>query len=150
MSQFDKTCKYYKSCGHEMCHNDEFYCEDYLLVGTDGYFGEEVKGVSHTEDNKPVLSELDRLRKENEELRNEMATAVVDGNKVMVSKLVELCDRVALAEIQRDTSVKQNVKLLHVAAALLEYIDALPEDVVAKLPAMPGIERDYVETVLEG
>jgi len=37
---------------------------------------------------------------------------------------------------------------LEVALALKEYIDALPEDVVATLPAMPGIDGDFVEKVL--
>lgn len=41
------------------------------------------------------------------------------------------------------------MELLEVAEALLEYIDALPEEVVASLPAMPGIDRDFVERVLE-
>ena len=39
-------------------------------------------------------------------------------------------------------------KLHYVASALLEYIDALPQDVVDRLPAMPGISRDYVEEAL--
>jgi len=37
---------------------------------------------------------------------------------------------------------------LYVAQALKEYIDALPEDVVAKLPTMPGIDGDFVDEVL--
>ena len=32
--------------------------------------------------------------------------------------------------------------------ALLEYIDAIPSDVAAKFPTMPGISRDWVEEVL--
>lgn len=32
----------------------------------------------------------------------------------------------------------------------LEWIDALPADVVASLPAMPGFDRDYVDGLLSG
>lgn len=35
-----------------------------------------------------------------------------------------------------------------VARAALDYIDALPDDVVASLPAMPGFDRDYADNVL--
>lgn len=35
-----------------------------------------------------------------------------------------------------------------VARAALDYIDALPKDVVASLPAMPGFDRDWAENVL--
>jgi hypothetical protein len=35
-----------------------------------------------------------------------------------------------------------------VARAALDYIDALPKDVVAALPAMPGFDRDWAENVL--
>ncbi|WP_190320718.1 hypothetical protein [Enterobacter bugandensis] len=35
-----------------------------------------------------------------------------------------------------------------VARAALDYIDALPPDVVASLPAMPGFDRDWAENVL--
>ncbi len=39
---------------------------------------------------------------------------------------------------------------VHVARAALDYIDALPADVVASLPAMPGFDRDWAEAVLSG
>lgn len=35
-----------------------------------------------------------------------------------------------------------------VARAALDYIDALPPEVVASLPAMPGFDRDWAENVL--
>ena len=35
-----------------------------------------------------------------------------------------------------------------VAKSLLEYIDAIPEDVVASFPTMPGIDRDFVDDVI--
>ena len=38
----------------------------------------------------------------------------------------------------------------YVVNGLLDYIDALPDDVVAKLPAMPGISRDDIERLLNG
>ena len=34
-------------------------------------------------------------------------------------------------------------------AALREYIQAIPEDVVATLPAMPGIDGDWLAEVQE-
>jgi hypothetical protein len=36
-----------------------------------------------------------------------------------------------------------------VGKALLEYIDAIPEEMVATFPTMPGIDRDYVDSILE-
>ena len=38
--------------------------------------------------------------------------------------------------------MKQN-ELLEVAKAMRDYIDALPTDVVAALPVMPGFDRDW-------
>lgn len=35
-----------------------------------------------------------------------------------------------------------------VARAALDYIDALPKEIVATLPAMPGFDRDWAENVL--
>lgn len=32
--------------------------------------------------------------------------------------------------------------------ALLEYVDALPSEVAVALPGMPGVDRDWVESVL--
>lgn len=40
-------------------------------------------------------------------------------------------------------------ELLEVATAALEYIDALPDDVVAALPGMPGFDRDWANGVIE-
>lgn len=37
---------------------------------------------------------------------------------------------------------------IDVARAALDYIDALPSDVVARLPAMPGFDRDEAENIL--
>lgn len=42
----------------------------------------------------------------------------------------------------------KKVLLVEVARAALDYIDALPKDVVASLPAMPGFDRDWAENVL--
>ena len=39
--------------------------------------------------------------------------------------------------------------LAYVVRALLEYIDAIPDDVAANFPAMPGIDRDLVDSVLK-
>lgn len=39
-------------------------------------------------------------------------------------------------------------EIAQVARAALDYIDALPSDVVAKLPTMPGFDRDWAENAL--
>ena len=41
-----------------------------------------------------------------------------------------------------------NSELAEVARAALDYIDALPGDVVAKLPVMPGFDRDWAESAI--
>lgn len=41
-----------------------------------------------------------------------------------------------------------NSELAQVARAALDYIDALPGDVVAKLPVMPGFDRDWAENAI--
>lgn len=38
--------------------------------------------------------------------------------------------------------------LLSVARAALEWIDAVPSDIVADLPAMPGFSRDWADEVI--
>jgi hypothetical protein len=38
--------------------------------------------------------------------------------------------------------------LLDVAIALREWIDAVPDEVAASLPTMPGIDRDWVDSVI--
>lgn len=43
---------------------------------------------------------------------------------------------------------KQAVDLLELAKAQREYIMALPEDVVASLPAMPGFDGDWAEETI--
>ncbi|RYM48747.1 hypothetical protein [Serratia proteamaculans] len=40
-------------------------------------------------------------------------------------------------------------ELLSVARAMRDYIDALPSDVVASLPTMPGFDRDWADEVIE-
>lgn len=40
-------------------------------------------------------------------------------------------------------------ELLKVAVALREYIDALPLDVVSTLPVMPGVDRDWIDEVID-
>ena len=53
-----------------------------------------------------------------------------DGSYVLASDAIELTSSAA-----------------EVIDALLEYIDALPKDLA--LPGMPGVDRDWVETVLQ-
>jgi hypothetical protein len=38
--------------------------------------------------------------------------------------------------------------LLDVAIALREWIDAVPDEVAASLPTMPGVDRDWVDSVI--
>ena len=44
---------------------------------------------------------------------------------------------------------KEKKDLIEIIDALLEYIDAIPSDVAAKFPTMPGISRDWIEEVLQ-
>ena len=44
---------------------------------------------------------------------------------------------------------KTALNLAKIADWMLEYIDAIPDD-VQNLPVMPGFDRDYVENILEG
>ncbi|MGQ6073492.1 hypothetical protein ACUNGV_27920 [Serratia sp. IR-2025] len=37
-----------------------------------------------------------------------------------------------------------------VAVALREWIDAVPDEVAASLPTMPGVDRDWVDSVISG
>ncbi len=46
--------------------------------------------------------DIAQLNKENKQLNAAMAQAVVEGNRVLVDTIAELCDRVALAESERD------------------------------------------------
>lgn len=40
-------------------------------------------------------------------------------------------------------------ELRYVADALRDYIDDIPLDIVNNLPAMSGIDRDYVDNVID-
>ena len=63
---------------------------------------------------------------------NALNPVVYDGDEAISTRVLE----------------KKYRNTLEVAQALKEYIDALPEDVVASLPAMPGIDGDFIEEVL--
>lgn len=39
-------------------------------------------------------------------------------------------------------------EMYEIITALLEYIDAIPPEVVASLPTMPGVSRDWIESVM--
>lgn len=39
--------------------------------------------------------------------------------------------------------------LRNVAVALRDYIDAIPEELADKFPAMPGVDRDWVDEVID-
>lgn len=49
--------------------------------------------------------------------------------------------------MEKNDQINQD-EVKSVARAALDYIDALPKDVVAELPAMPGFDRDWAESVL--
>lgn len=46
-----------------------------------------------------------------------------------------------------ETTKKLLADAAHAIAALREYIQAIPDDVVASLPAMPGIDGDWLAEV---
>jgi hypothetical protein len=39
-------------------------------------------------------------------------------------------------------------EIVQVAEAALRYIDAIPKEIVASFPAMPGFDRDWAEEVI--
>ncbi|CAI0730660.1 Uncharacterised protein [Serratia plymuthica] len=43
---------------------------------------------------------------------------------------------------------ESNAELLDVATALREWIDAVPSELAASLPMMPGVDRDWVDEVI--
>lgn len=45
--------------------------------------------------------------------------------------------------------MNRDEELLKVVLALREYIDALPLDTVSVLPAMPGVDREWVDEVID-
>lgn len=45
---------------------------------------------------------------------------------------------------------KTNNEVAEVARAALDYIDAIPADIAATFPVMPGFDRDWAENVLAG
>ncbi|EAT1308187.1 hypothetical protein EX399_10415 [Salmonella enterica] len=49
--------------------------------------------------------------------------------------------------MEKNDQINQD-EVKSVARAALDYIDALPKEVVAALPAMPGFDRDWAENVL--
>jgi len=67
--------------------------------------------------------------------------ATCDGNKVQQYVKLERYQ-------QAITDGPLPYAVADVARAALDYIDALPSDVVATLPMMPGFDRDWAEDVL--
>lgn len=51
--------------------------------------------------------------------------------------------------MKKDELFAKALSLAEVADALLDYIDAIPEEMANAFPSMPGIDRDHVESVLE-
>ncbi|BEM64202.1 hypothetical protein SME23J_32290 [Serratia marcescens] len=44
---------------------------------------------------------------------------------------------------------KRTASLQEVAVAMREWIDAVPSEVAASLPTMPGVDRDWVDEVID-
>jgi len=51
--------------------------------------------------------------------------------------------------VQEKRPAKRIELLEYVGKALREYIDAIPQETVADFPAMPGIDRDFVDSILD-
>lgn len=51
--------------------------------------------------------------------------------------------------MKKEKLFRKALELAEVVEALLEYIDAIPEEVAATFPTMPGISRDEVECILD-
>ena len=50
----------------------------------------------------------------------------------------------------RYKEASKRIELLeYVAKSLIEYIDAIPDDAAANFPAMLGIDRDFVNEILD-
>ncbi|CAI1788404.1 Uncharacterised protein [Serratia entomophila] len=47
------------------------------------------------------------------------------------------------------TAPTADAELLDVAIALREWIDAVPSELAASLPTMPGVDRDWVDEVID-
>jgi hypothetical protein len=52
-----------------------------------------------------------------------------------------------IGALKKELEMKHREAIL-AGKALLDYIDAIPEEMAAKFPTMPGIDRDYVDEVL--
>lgn len=52
------------------------------------------------------------------------------------------------AHNKRARQLQLTSELAEVATALLDYIDAIPKDAEQSWPAMPGVDRDWVDNVL--
>jgi len=65
----------------------------------------------------------------------------------------DLWDDGPIDKMQRYSRYKEAAKrielLEYVGKALREYIDAIPQETVADFPAMPGIDRDFVDSILD-
>ena len=51
--------------------------------------------------------------------------------------------------MKKNELLKKALALAEVAAALREYIDAIPGFTADRFPAMPGIDRDYVDETID-
>lgn len=51
------------------------------------------------------------------------------------------------SRMRKDELLAEALELAKVAEALREYIDAIPKEI--ELPAMPGMDRDWVDSVID-
>lgn len=50
-----------------------------------------------------------------------------------------------------ETKIDKRMLILdaeYIIKSLLEYIDSIPDEIADEFPAMPGIDRDYIDEVL--
>jgi hypothetical protein len=47
------------------------------------------------------------------------------------------------------TEKEHIAELQSAVSALLEWVDSIPSAVVAEFPTMPGVDRDWVESLLQ-
>lgn len=74
--------------------------------------------------------------------------AQIDNRRAERARKKAECEAIE-AEAARVRHIEQHgVDLLTALEAALEWIDAVPRDVVANLPTMPGIDRDWIANVI--
>lgn len=89
----------------------------------------------------------ERAREKVKSLEFAITQAAFADSRAELEEELQLA-RIALASLEAEPVASHEV--LNVARAALDYIDALPREIVAALPAMPGFDRDWADSVLQG